>query len=179
MLASSYLKWSALLLVALCLVGVMSAPITGQIPQQPELYLTKDDPVISERFSQHLAKLEPQEKVKVWVFFTDKGFVDVESYRSAVTQAENTLTSRAARRRAKVMKQSLVDFRDLPVNQAYIDHITDFEAKLYRCQVYYLCNPNMLCRQNHTSSVCCCTTRLDGLQSQTLRHQHNLSEQCI
>ncbi|MGB2805812.1 MAG: S8 family serine peptidase [Candidatus Zixiibacteriota bacterium] len=129
MLASSYLKWSALLLVALCMVGVMSAPITGQVPQQPELYLAKDDPVISERFSPHLSKLEPQEKVKVWVFFTDKGFVDVESYRSAVTQAENALTTRAARRRAKTMKQSLVDFRDLQVNQAYIDRIMDFEAQ--------------------------------------------------
>ncbi|MGB2770201.1 MAG: hypothetical protein WBC88_10790, partial [Candidatus Zixiibacteriota bacterium] len=85
MFKSSYLKWSALLLVALCLVGLTSARITGQVPQQPELFLAKDDPVISERFSQHLTKLEPQEKVKVWVFFTDKGFVDVESYRSAVT----------------------------------------------------------------------------------------------
>ncbi|MGB7062028.1 MAG: S8 family serine peptidase [Candidatus Zixiibacteriota bacterium] len=129
MFKSSYLKWSALLFVALCLIGVMSVRITGQVPQQPELYLAKDDLVVSERFSQHLTKLEPQEKVKVWVFFTDKGFVDVESYRSAVTQAENTLTSRAARRRAKVMKQSLVDFRDLPVNQAYIDRIMDFEAQ--------------------------------------------------
>jgi hypothetical protein len=73
------------------MVGVMSAPITGQVPQQPELYLAKDDPVVSERFSQHLTKLEPQEKVKVWVFFTDKGFVDMESFQSAITQAGNTL----------------------------------------------------------------------------------------
>ncbi len=129
MFKSSYLKWSALLFVALCLIGVMSVRITGQVLQQPELFLAKDDPVVSERFSQHLTKLEPQEKVKVWVFFTDKGFVDMESFQSAITHAGNTLTPRAARRRAKTMKQSLVDFCDLPVNQAYINRITDFEAK--------------------------------------------------
>lgn len=129
MLTSSSLKKSALLFVALCLVGVMSARITGQVPQQPELFLAKDDPVVSERFSQHLTKLEPQEKVKVWVFFTDKGFVDMKSFQSAITKASNTLTPRAARRRTKVMKQSLVDFCDLPVNQAYIDRIMDFEAQ--------------------------------------------------
>ena len=129
MSASSYLKWSALLFVALCLVGVMSVRITGQVPQKPELFLAKDDPIISERFSQHLTKLEPQEKVKVWVFFTDKGFADMESFRSAVTKANSTLTPRAARRRAKTRKQSLVDFCDLPVNQAYIDRVVDFKAK--------------------------------------------------
>jgi subtilisin family serine protease len=129
MFKSSYLKWSASLLVALCLVGVMSAPITGEVPQQPRLYLAKDDPVISDRFSQHLTNLQPQEKVKVWIFFIDKGFLDVENYRSAVTRAENALTPRAAQRRAKTQKQSLVDFRDLPVSQAYIDRIVDSNAK--------------------------------------------------
>ena len=129
MLTFSSLKRSTLLFVILCLVGVMSAPITGQVAQQPQLYLAKDDPVISDKFSQQLTNLQPQEKVKVWVFFTDKGFVDMESFQSAITQAGNTLTPRAARRRAKTRKQSLVDFCDLPVNQAYIDRITDFKAK--------------------------------------------------
>jgi serine protease AprX len=129
MLNSSGFRRFALFLVIFCLVGAASSRAAGQIPQEPALYSPKADPVISLKFEQHLAKLAPQDQVKVWVFFTDKGFVDVKKYRSAITQAENALTSRAARRRAKTMKQSLVDFRDLPVNQAYIDRIIDFKAK--------------------------------------------------
>lgn len=129
MLNSSGFKGFAWLLVILGLAGAASSRVAGQILQEPALYSPKADPVISLKFDQHLAKLALQDQVKVWVFFTDKGFVDLESYRSALTQAENALTSRAARRRAKTQKQSLVDFRDLPVNQAYIVRIIDFKAK--------------------------------------------------
>ncbi|UCB51689.1 MAG: S8 family serine peptidase, partial [Candidatus Zixiibacteriota bacterium] len=129
MSASSCLKRFALLFVTLCLVGAADSHISAQVPQEPNLYSPKTDPIVSVKFEQHLAGLSRQDKVKVWVFFTDKGFVDMESFRSAMTQASNTLTPRAARRRAKTRKQSLVDFCDLPVNQAYINRITDFKAK--------------------------------------------------
>ncbi|MCK4224197.1 MAG: S8 family serine peptidase [candidate division Zixibacteria bacterium] len=130
MLTSSIFKRSVLFFVILCLFGGMSARISGQPPQQPKFVFPKEDPIISEKFRQHLAKLEPQEKVKVWVFFTDKGFQDLDAFHSAVTQMEKALTSRAAKRRTKTMKQNLVDFYDLPVNQAYIDRIMNFQTKL-------------------------------------------------
>jgi len=129
MLISSSFRRFALFFVMLCLVAGMSARISGQPPQHPKLVFPKENPVISERFRQHLAGLDPQERVKVWIFFTDKGFQDLESYRSAVIQAKKALTSRAAWRRSKTMKQNLVDFHDLPVNQSYIDRILDFRAK--------------------------------------------------
>ena len=113
----------------LYLVLGMSVPIRSQSSQHPKFVLLKDSPVLSEKFRQHLAKLSPQEKVKVWVFFTDKGFQDLEGYHSAVIQAKKTLTSRAAWRRSKTMRQSLVDFYDLQVNQSYIDRILNFQAK--------------------------------------------------
>jgi subtilisin family serine protease len=94
------------------------------------LYLAKDDPVVSESFSLQLAELQPVEKVKVWVFFTDKGFVDAKSFQAAIARAVNELTPRAAQRRAKIREESLVDFHDLPVNQAYIDRVADLNAKL-------------------------------------------------
>ncbi len=130
MLSFSVFKRSALFLVILCLVGGMSTRISGQPPQQPEFIFPKQSPVLSPKFKQHVAKLEPQEKVKVWVFFTDKGFKDLKGYNSAVSVAERALTSRAAWRRSKTMKRTLVDFRDLPVNQSYIDQILNFKAKL-------------------------------------------------
>ncbi len=129
MLISSIFKRSALFFVILCLVGGMSARISGQAPQQPRFVFPKESPVLSQKFKQHLANLEPQDKVKVWVFFTDKGFKDLEGYHSAVAQAEKALTFRAAKRRSKTMKPNLADFHDLPVNQAYIDRILNFQAK--------------------------------------------------
>jgi len=129
MLTSSVFKRSALFIAILCLVVGMSIRISGQSPQHPKFIFPRENPVITEKFKQHVAKLNPQEKVKVWVFFTDKGFHDLEGYHSAVTQTEKNLTSRAAWRRSKTMKQGLIDFHDLPVNQAYVDRILNFQAK--------------------------------------------------
>jgi len=129
MLTSSIFKRLALFFVILCLVGGMSARISGQPPPQPKFIFPKESPVLSEKFRQHLAELDLQQKVKVWVFFTDKGFKDLEGYNSALSEAKQALTSRAAWRRSKTMKKTLVDFHDLPVNQSYIDRILNFQAK--------------------------------------------------
>jgi len=94
------------------------------------LTLSKETPVISERFNQFLSKKEPAEKVKVWVFFTNKGIFDLGEYGSALNQTKNTLTERATHRRAKTMKPNLVDFRDLPVDHTYVNEILKYQAKL-------------------------------------------------
>ncbi|HEX7401592.1 MAG TPA: S8 family serine peptidase, partial [candidate division Zixibacteria bacterium] len=72
--------------------------------------------------------MDPQSQVKVWVFFTDKGFTDQMGYQSALNQTVKTLTPRASWRRSKTMKFVLADFRDIPVNQSYIDRIIKFNA---------------------------------------------------
>jgi serine protease AprX len=128
MASSSIIRESVLFLVVLCLVVGTSTRTSGQLSPGPQLVFPKDDPVISERFRQHVAKLDPQEKIKVWVFFTDKGFENLESYQQAIDRAERALTSKAARRRSKTMNRRLVDFLDLPVNQAYIDRIVTFQG---------------------------------------------------
>lgn len=125
----SVLKKSSLFLALFFFLTAAGARISGQQPDHPRLVFPKDNPVISQKFRQQLTLLDPQETVKVWVFFTDKGFQDLESYGSALGQAEKALTSRAAWRRSKTMKQNLVDFHDLPVNQPYIDRVLDLEAR--------------------------------------------------
>jgi serine protease AprX len=129
MLSFSILKKCALFLLMLCLVLGMSIPLSSQSLQPFEFVFPKESPVISEKFSQRVAKLNPQDKVKVWIFFTDKGFRNWEGYQSSINQAEKALTSKAAGRRSKTMKQGLVDFRDLPVNQDYINQILNSPAK--------------------------------------------------
>lgn len=113
----------------ICVAAGAGSPAAGQSSPSTELVFPKDDPVISEKFRQHLSRLDAQESVKVWVFFADKGFDDNERYQRALGQAEKGLTSRAAWRRSKTMKGPLVDFRDLPVNQAYIDKLSDSQAR--------------------------------------------------
>jgi serine protease AprX len=115
-------------LVLLCLVLGMNQVSRGQSTPNPNIILAKEDPIITERFADVLSALDPQSQVKVWVFFTDKGFTDQMSYQSALNQTVKTLTSRAAWRRTKTMKPNLVDFRDIPVNQPYVDQIIKFNA---------------------------------------------------
>ena len=102
----------------------------SQSLDQVRLVLPKQTPVISEKFKKFLSQKKPEQKAKVWVFFTDKGIFDLGEYRSALNRATNTLTERAARRRAKTMKPNLVDFRDLPVDHTYVNEISKYQAKL-------------------------------------------------
>jgi serine protease AprX len=119
--------------ISLCFVvmvwGIMSGA-KSQSLDQVRLVLPKETPVISERFKQLLSQKEPEEKVKIWVFFTDKGILDPKEYESALNRATNILTERAARRRAKTMKPNLVDFKDLPVDHTYVNEILKYQAKL-------------------------------------------------
>ncbi|MGB8657286.1 MAG: hypothetical protein WCE90_05820 [Candidatus Zixiibacteriota bacterium] len=118
-----------LLFLIFCLLCATGARTDNQVPSYPQFVFPRQGPVLSEGFQRRLSGLSPQDKVKVWVFFTDKGFSDLLNYQSAISQSERALTSRAAHRRAKTMPPDLVDFRDLPVYQAYIDRILGFEAK--------------------------------------------------
>ncbi len=109
--------------------GIMSGA-KSQSLDQVRLVLPKKTPVISEKLKQLLSQKKPEEKVKVWVFFTDKGIFDPGEYQSALNRATNTLTERAARRRAKTMKPNLVDFKDLPVDHTYVNELLKYQAKL-------------------------------------------------
>ena len=119
--------------ISLCFVvmvwGIMSGA-KSQSLDQVRLVLPKETPVISEKFKQLLSQKEPEEKVKIWVFFTDKGILDLGEYQSALNRATNILTERAVRRRAKTMKPNLVDFKDLPVDHTYVNEILRYQAKL-------------------------------------------------
>jgi serine protease AprX len=129
MLKSSFLKWSIPLSCVICLFCVMLSGAYAQSSDPPTLIYPKDSPVVSQSLRQQISTLTAQETVKVWVFFTDKGVHDMQSYRSALGEAEQSLTARSAWRRSKTMKPALVDFHDLPVSQAYIDAVIGSGAK--------------------------------------------------
>lgn len=71
-----------------------------------------------------------QDKLKVWIFFRDKGIFTLEQYHKALTKAEANLTERARKRRLKVMELgNLVDFNDLPIHQDYVKAVSEFGVK--------------------------------------------------
>jgi serine protease AprX len=122
------LKRCFFVLLLLAVVPGVNPVSRGKSLTNPDIVLSQENPVIEPRFADALSAMDPQSQVKVWVFFTDKGFTDMTSYRSALDLAVKALTPRAAGRRSKTMKPGLVDFRDIPVNQSYIDRIIKFHA---------------------------------------------------
>jgi serine protease AprX len=64
--------------------------------------------------------LASTEQIKVWIYFTDKGALEKQTQLNA----NSILTAKAIARRAKVIGiNKLVDSRDLPVSQQYVDNI--------------------------------------------------------
>jgi serine protease AprX len=96
------------------------------------LVLPKDEPVISPALSSYLAGKSPEDKIKVWVFFRDKGIFDQESYQKALYRTKQLFTAKSLERRAKVFKDELINFVDLPVHRPYIQMIESMGANLRR-----------------------------------------------
>jgi serine protease AprX len=124
---TGYNKYLSVLLLLGIVLGTNQVS-RSQSSTNSNILLPKEDPVIAERFASELSIRDPQSQIKVWIFFTDKGFTDQMDYQSALNQTAKNLTSRTTWRRAKTMKPNLVDFRDIPVNQSYIDQIMKFNA---------------------------------------------------
>jgi serine protease AprX len=98
--------------------------------QDPVLAKPKLAVAIAPDALQYLAKHQNQGKVKVWVFFTDKGIVTKSQFGAAALAAHQGLTARAIARRAK---HGITEpqFVDIPVNQHYVDVVaTAAGAKL-------------------------------------------------
>jgi serine protease AprX len=90
----------------------------------------KESPVIPSAYRTFLSSKPSTEKVKVWVYFTDKGIFDQESYVKTRKMLENLFTPKSLQRRAKSIKGELISFIDLPVNQPYIESIKILGANL-------------------------------------------------
>ncbi len=122
---------SVLSLLFFCWVGA-DTPLEMNGVEKDNLSLLKR-PAQYPKISQNLqTKIEQdsQEKIKVWIFFRDKGIFTLEQYQKALSTAEANLTERARKRRLKIKEQgNLVDFNDLPVHEDYIKAVLDFGVK--------------------------------------------------
>lgn len=87
----------------------------------PSLVAPKESPVVSTALSRFMAERSPEDSVRIWVFFTDKGVFSQGQYQLAKGAFRSSLTSAALKRRLK--NRVAVDFLDLPVNQGYVDEV--------------------------------------------------------
>ncbi len=71
----------------------------------------------------------PQARIKIWTFFTDKGFTDNAGFRRAASSL--SLTDRSMSRRAKMGLDGIV-FADIPVSENYIANIENLGAEFRR-----------------------------------------------
>jgi len=92
-----------------------------------------DSPVISPTLHQALAAGQKDAEYKVWVHFQDRALM-ISDIGDALDQAESNLTTRAARRRAKMHTpgERLVDVRDLPLNPALLERCQKTGARLQK-----------------------------------------------
>jgi hypothetical protein len=103
-----------LLAVAALLASASTSDATG-IRGLPTESLLK----LSPRLAQAVVAA-PAESVTAWIQFADKGETSPGDLARRLAEAEAALTPRARARRLRAGVHPLVDYRDLPVNPAYV-----------------------------------------------------------
>lgn len=88
----------------------------------PPLKLDPKEPKIDAKFQERLDEAPPGQKMKVWIFFTDKEIFSEPALKEAVAKAGLNFTERAINRRQnRTGNAALFDFYDLPVSQEYVE----------------------------------------------------------
>ncbi|OGC84264.1 MAG: hypothetical protein A2V73_05325 [candidate division Zixibacteria bacterium RBG_19FT_COMBO_42_43] len=96
----------------------------------PTLVSAKDHPTVSGRLQGLIASENPNEILKIWVYFTDKGIFEEKGYLGKLQEQKQILLPKNLSRRAKSKEKEVVDFYDLPVYSSYIKQVTQLGAKL-------------------------------------------------
>ncbi len=91
----------------------------------------KSSPVISPWAAEVIDAIAKDGRVKVWVFFTDKGFYDDRGMMATAAAKGVGLPARAAARRVK-MGRDRVMFLDVAVRDTYVNRVREIGATLRR-----------------------------------------------
>lgn len=103
---------------------ITAAPDAFGRGAHPTLVYSKANPVISAATNRLLDRAEDNGRVKVWVFFTDKGIRTQQALAAALTLHTPHITAKAAQRRAKVGLDGAV-FADLRGEDTYVAAVRD------------------------------------------------------
>lgn len=95
----------------------------------PEYLRARENPILSPQIVDAIAERARDNKARIWVYFTDKGFSDRTGFEAARAERGVQLTPRAAARRAKVGRDR-VEFLDIPVHAGYVQRVVATGATL-------------------------------------------------
>ena len=122
---------TAVLTLFLVFVGTGLTSDVAAHRDRPTLIMLKSDPVISAGTNRILDRVSEDGRVKVWVFFTDKGIFNKRALSAALEAHAPAITAKAARRRAKV-GITRPEFVDLPVKESYAAAVREQGGTLRR-----------------------------------------------
>jgi hypothetical protein len=110
-------------------VSAADNPVEWAGPHQ--LTMPKQDPTIKGSLQKAISDMPQDGRLAAWIFFTDKGIFNSNDYNNSLIAAEAILTPAARERRLKARgANNIVDFRDLPVNEEYIEEIRQSGAEI-------------------------------------------------
>jgi serine protease AprX len=144
--------------IVFVLIAMVASSAGGQI--QADLMRPVQRPKVGPRLQAALMEKPPEEEINIWVFFTDKGIFDDQTYRQALAEQGKRLTPRARARRLKVKDgQDLVDFTDLPLFQRHVQGALETGVKLRAASrwlnaISVQANPEQLRRLAELPFVC-------------------------
>ncbi|PKK82450.1 MAG: hypothetical protein CVT49_13500 [candidate division Zixibacteria bacterium HGW-Zixibacteria-1] len=100
---------------------------------EPPLKIDTKEQKIEKKLEQKLQSIKPDERIKVWVFFTDKEVFDQASLKKSTAEARDRFTDRAVARRAmRAPDGDRYDFYDVPVSENYIDALKSAGLEIKR-----------------------------------------------
>ena len=117
------MRTSMLLCALAWALGMFATP--GSAREMRELSRPRQAPIIEPVV---LDKLQTDERVRIWVFFTDKGVHTTSQLQRALQEATGTINPRALTRRARVGATSGI--LDLPVPERYVRAVARTGAEI-------------------------------------------------
>ncbi len=100
-------------------------------PDDPSLFRAKEATVITDNAVNYLSRNQVDGKVRLWVFFTDKGILNKQQFAQSALAVSAGMTERAKARRAKHNAEE-IRFTDLPVSDAYVRQLETIGARVLR-----------------------------------------------
>jgi serine protease AprX len=112
------------------LIVVFSSFVSLSLTEAHDLYRPPLTDKIGSRLSSSLKTMEDSNKINIWVFFTDKGFLTREEYKKRRAHFISTMSERRKRRRERGGKFDIADFTDLPVHRPYLTEIENLGIEI-------------------------------------------------
>jgi len=114
------MRFRGLVMILFALSALLS--VAAEFPA--DFHRDRSDHVIGADVDRICLGSRPEIQIKVWIYFTDKGFSTLSAYEQAIEREKGKLTPKAAARRLKTRgPENLVDYNDLPVFQPYINQV--------------------------------------------------------